>query len=81
MRDELLAGEIFNTMFEARIMIEKWCQEYNTVRPHSARGLHTQDDFSLATDDYIGRLAPTCLIQLSLIRYTRVVSFVFDEFR
>ena len=38
MRDELLNGEIFDTMFEARILIEQWRHEYNTVRPHSSLG-------------------------------------------
>ena len=38
LRDELLDGEIFYTLKEARILIERWRQEYNTVRPHSALG-------------------------------------------
>ncbi len=38
MRDELLNGEMFDTMFEARILIEQWRHEYNTVRPHSSLG-------------------------------------------
>ena len=38
MRDELLNREIFYTVKEAQILIEKWCREYNTVRPHSALG-------------------------------------------
>jgi len=37
-RDELLNGEIFYTLKEARIVIEQWRQHYNTVRPHSALG-------------------------------------------
>ena len=36
MRDELLNGEIFYTLKEAQILIERWRWEYNTVRPHSA---------------------------------------------
>jgi len=38
LRDELLNGEIFYTLKEAQILIERWRQEYNTVRPHSALG-------------------------------------------
>jgi hypothetical protein len=38
LRDELLNGEIFYTLKEAKILIERWRQEYNTVRPHSALG-------------------------------------------
>ena len=37
-RDELLNGEIFYTLNEARIIIEDWRRHYNTVRPHSALG-------------------------------------------
>lgn len=36
LRDELLNGEIFYTLREAQVMIERWRQTYNTVRPHSA---------------------------------------------
>ena len=38
LRDELLDGEIFYTLPEAKILIERWRREYNTVRPHSALG-------------------------------------------
>lgn len=38
MRYELLDGEIFFTLFEAKVVIEKWRQHYNTKRPHSALG-------------------------------------------
>jgi transposase InsO family protein len=35
-RDELLNGEIFYTLKEAQIIIEKWRRHYNTQRPHSS---------------------------------------------
>jgi len=38
LRDELLNGEIFYTLKEAQILIERWRQEYNTIRPHSSLG-------------------------------------------
>lgn len=38
LRDELLKGEIFYSMKEARVMIEKWRVFYNTKRPHSSLG-------------------------------------------
>ena len=34
--DELLNGEVFYTLREAQILIERWRHHYNTVRPHSA---------------------------------------------
>jgi transposase InsO family protein len=36
MRDELLNGEIFDTVLEARIITEQWRKEYNQKRPHSS---------------------------------------------
>ena len=36
MRDELLNGEIFDTMTEAKVLIESWRAYYNTIRPHSS---------------------------------------------
>jgi putative transposase len=38
LRDELLNGEIFYTLTEAKVLIERWRREYNTVRPHSSLG-------------------------------------------
>ena len=38
LRDELLNREIFFTLTEAQVLIERWRREYNTVRPHSALG-------------------------------------------
>ena len=38
LRDELLDGEIFYSLAEAKTVIESWCQHYNTRRPHSSLG-------------------------------------------
>ena len=38
LRDELLNGEIFYSLKEAKIVIEQWRRQYNTVRPHSSLG-------------------------------------------
>ncbi len=38
MRDELLNREIFDTLEEAQVLIERWRREYNQIRPHSALG-------------------------------------------
>lgn len=38
LRDELLNGEIFYSLKEARIVIESWRPHYNEVRPHSSLG-------------------------------------------
>lgn len=36
--DELLECEVFDTLHEAKVLIERWRVQYNTVRPHSALG-------------------------------------------
>lgn len=38
LRDELLNGELFYTLREAQVLIERWRVFYNTKRPHSALG-------------------------------------------
>ena len=38
LRDELLNGEIFYTLKEAQVLIERWRTHYNTFRPHSSLG-------------------------------------------
>ena len=38
LHDELLNGEIFYTLKEARILVEQWRVHYNTIRPHSSLG-------------------------------------------
>jgi transposase InsO family protein len=36
LRDEVLNGEIFDTLLEARVVIEEWRHKYNQRRPHSS---------------------------------------------
>ncbi len=37
-RAEFLNRELFDTLLEAQVLIERWRHEYNTVRPHSSLG-------------------------------------------
>ncbi len=37
-RDEFLDREILYTLQEAKVLIERWRKEYNTIRPHSSLG-------------------------------------------
>jgi putative transposase len=36
LRDELLNREIFDTLLEVRVLLERWRREYNCYRPHSS---------------------------------------------
>jgi transposase InsO family protein len=38
LRDELLNGELFDTVREARVITERWRKHYNTRRPHNSLG-------------------------------------------
>jgi len=38
LRDELLDREVFDTLWEAKVLIEQWREHYNRIRPHSALG-------------------------------------------
>jgi putative transposase len=46
LRDELLAVETFSSLLEARVLVEDWRIEYNTIRPHSALGYLTPTDYA-----------------------------------
>ncbi len=49
LRDELLNGEIFYTLTEAKVLIEWWRREYNEIRPHSALGYRPPAPAAIAT--------------------------------
>jgi len=38
LRDELLDGEVFDMILEARVVTEAWRKLCNTIRPHSSFG-------------------------------------------
>jgi transposase InsO family protein len=40
-RDEVLSVEAFDSLTEAKIVIEDWRNTYNTRRPHSSLGWKT----------------------------------------
>ena len=35
---EVLNREVFDTLVEAKVLVEQWRREYNHIRPHSALG-------------------------------------------
>jgi len=50
-RNELLDGEVFYSLREAQILIERWRRHYNTVRPHSALGYRPPAPESISAVD------------------------------
>jgi putative transposase len=38
LRDELINREVFDSLAEAKVLLEAWRGDYNEIRPHSARG-------------------------------------------
>ena len=35
LRDELLKRESFDTVLEAKVLVQRWRQDYNTIQPHT----------------------------------------------
>jgi transposase InsO family protein len=50
LRDECLNRELFGSLLEAQVIIEQWRVEYNGLRPHSALGYQTPDEFAARID-------------------------------
>jgi len=50
LRDELLNMEIFDTLLEAKVLVERWRQIYNKIRPHSSLQDQTPHAFALASE-------------------------------
>ena len=48
LQDELLQGELFANLAEARWLIGRWRREYNEERPHSSLGYQTPASFAAA---------------------------------
>jgi putative transposase len=46
LEDELLGGEIFHTLLEAKVLIEEYRVSYNHERPHSSLGYKTPAEFA-----------------------------------
>jgi putative transposase len=41
MRDEVISGEDFDSVLEARVVLQAWLEEYNARRPHRGLGMRT----------------------------------------
>jgi putative transposase len=48
MRDELLDGELFHSVLEAKVVIGRWIEEYNQDRPHRGLAMATPMAFDQA---------------------------------
>ena len=53
MRNEVLNGEHFHSMLEAQVMIQRWIEEHNTVRPH--RGLDMKTPLAFLAGSKVGK--------------------------
>jgi transposase InsO family protein len=71
LRDELLDREIFYTVREAKVLIERWRRHYNTVRPHSALGYRPPAPEAIAPAEACSaalrmpQLAQECVLDLT----------------
>jgi len=58
LRDEHLARERFDTLKEAKVLIERWRVHYNTVRPHSSLGYRPPAPETWAAEPVFASLSP-----------------------
>ena len=59
MRDELLNETLFFTVRQARAIIARWVDDYNTERPHSSLGYATPAAFAAEIEKQRSGLNPT----------------------
>jgi len=55
LRDEHLTEEVFLDLEDAKRKIEKWRREYNQIRPHSALGMKTPNQFEAEFNNNLTR--------------------------
>ena len=66
LRDELLDREMFETLKEAKVIIEDHRLDYNRRRPHSSLGYQTPAEFAAAcVGSGVASLPPTDAVQIS----------------
>ena len=58
MRDELLNGEILDTLLEAQVIVGQWVKDYNTFRPHGALGYRAPAPEAVAHPGWTIHLKP-----------------------
>ena len=69
--NELLEREIFDTLHEAKVLIERWRVHYNTVRPHSSLGYRPPAPEAWLLDEPgSATLRPPHLARSSTVRLT-----------
>ncbi len=61
MRDELLNETLFFTIGQARSILARWVDDYNTGRPHSSLGYATPAAFAAELEKQRARLTPVGL--------------------
>ena len=58
--EELLKREIFFSLEEAKVLIEQWRREYNTIRPHSSLGYRPPAPEAVQPDPAFVKLTTLC---------------------
>ena len=69
-RDELLNGEIFFTLTEAKVLVERWRHEYNTKRPHSSLGYRPPAPETVAAAPPLGGASSLSSLEIAAVGLT-----------
>jgi len=70
LRDEVLNGEIFYTLTEARVLVERWRNEYNTKRPHSSLGYRPPAPETVAAAPPLGGVSSLSSLEIATMALT-----------
>ncbi len=66
LRDEVLNREIFDTLHEAKVLVERWRNEYNHKRLHSALGYRPPAPEAVIPPDAVSRPMDNTTMNISM---------------
>ena len=66
LRDEVLNREIFDTLHEAKVLVERWRNEYNHKRPHSPLGYRPPAPEAVIPMDSVSRPIDNTTMNISM---------------
>ena len=74
LRDELLNREVFETLQEVRVLIARWREHYNAIRPHSSLGYRppAPETIAAGSPSAPGGPAVACKRRITHIHYRRL---------
>ena len=79
LRDEVLNREIFDTLHKAKVLVERWRNEYNHKRPHSALGYRPPAHEAVIPPDSVSRPMDNTTMNISMIYYVFILFNIYNN--